>query len=624
MKTRSGGSLLAAFCLLAALVAPAAAHPEEGAAAHRDDGVVDSGSEVHAQHQHGGGDGHLPAGSDNVAVIGKAAIDQHRKDGRVADVEVFGDYAYLGGFWEPDCKRGGVYVLDISDLSKPHPVGFIPTSNDTFVGEGVQVIHIDTPSFTGDVLGFNNEICDVGVGDDVTPNGGLTLVDVTRATAPRPLATHVGDIGADGKAHEIHSVFMWDAGDRAYAAIVDDDEAEDVDILDVSDPRNPVLIAEYDLEESFPQIVQAEGGLDSIFLHDMVVKQVGAQWLMVASYWDGGYVVLDVTDPAHATYVADSDFTFPDPEAAESGLTVDPEGNAHYAELTRDDRYLVAADEDFDPYKTVARNVDDGTEFTAIPGSDTPGVPVGGTITGDTVYLGLACGSVPAATVEGQIALVERGTCAFQTKLDNVVAAGGYSAALVFNRAHPSDGCNTLITMLASSDLPSMFITREAGFGLLDLPYDQSACMASDGTQTAGVAVGTVGDTVHMSSTFDGWGYIHLYENGSGKLAELDTFAIPEAHEPAHASGSGDLSVHEVATSEVDDTLVYSAYYAGGFRVLRIVETDDGAELEEVGHFIDDGGSNLWGVEVFQRDGKEYVAASDRDFGLYIFEYTGP
>jgi hypothetical protein len=28
-------------------------------------------------------------------------------------------------------------------------------------------------------------------------------------------------------------------------------------------------------------------------------------------------------------------------------------------------------------------------------------------------------------------------------------------------------------------------------------------------------------------------------------------------------------------------------------------------------------------VQVFQRNGKEYVAASDMDYGLYIFEYTG-
>jgi hypothetical protein len=623
MTRRPLVTLLMTTCLLTALVAPAGAHPEEGVVHADDEGVVDSGKDTHANHQHGGGDGHLPAGSENVTVVGKGRIDQHMKDGRVADVEVFGNHAYLAGFWEPDCKRGGVHVFDISNLAKPRPVGFIPTSNDTYVGEGVQVVHIDTPAFTGDVLGFNNEICDLGVGDEITPNGGLTLVDVTKPAAPKPLAKHVGDVGADGKAHQIHSVFMWQAGDRAYAVIVDNEEAEDVDILDISDPRNPVLIAEYDLAHEFPQILQEGVGLDSVFLHDMVVKEVDGRWLMVASYWDGGYVVLDVTDPTDIDYVGDTDFTFPDPEAARSGLTVDPEGNAHYAEFTRDNRYIVATDEDFDPYKATARNVDDGTEFTAIPGSDTPGVPVGGSLSGTTQFVGLACSAIPAATTDATIAVVERGVCAFQTKLDNVQAAG-YEAALVFNREGSDGGCDGLVSMLASSTMPSFFITRRAGYALFDAPYDHAACMAGDGTATAPIAAGVLGDRVEMTSVFDGWGYIHLFASGSGKLAELDTFAIPEAFDPEHASGSGDLSVHEVATSEADDGLVYSSYYAGGFRVLRIVETVDGAELVEVGHFIDEDGSNFWGVEVFHRGGKEYVAASDRDFGLYIFEYTGP
>ncbi len=92
------------------------------------------------------------------------------------------------------------------------------------------------------------------------------------------------------------------------------------------------------------------------------------------------------------------------------------------------------------------------------------------------------------------------------------------------------------------------------------------------------------------------------------------------------SEGSGDLSVHEVATSIDDSRLAYFSYYSGGFRVARIVEDDPGgAKLQEVGKFIDQGGSNFWGVEVFQgADGQEYVAASDRDHGLYIFKYTGP
>lgn len=60
---------------------------------------------------------------------------------------------------------------------------------------------------------------------------------------------------------------------------------------------------------------------------------------------------------------------------------------------------------------------------------------------------------------------------------------------------------------------------------------------------------------------------------------------------------------------------MYFSYYSAGFRVAKIA----GDELTEVGHYIDVGGNNFWGVQVFQHDGREYVAASDRDSGLYIF-----
>ena len=143
--------------------------------------------------------------------------------------------------------------------------------------------------------------------------------------------------------------------------------------------------------------------------------------------------------------------------------------------------------------------------------------------------------------------------------------------------------------------------------------------MAGDGTQTAPVTIGTLGDEVSLESFFDGWGYVHLFENESGKMTELDTYAVPQAHDPAFASGFGDLSVHEAATSPTRNDLVYFSYYAAGFRVAKIVNDN----LVEMGHYIDTGGNNFWGVQVFQSGGQEYVAASDRDFGLYIFRYTG-
>ena len=239
------------------------------------------------------------------------------------------------------------------------------------------------------------------------------------------------------------------------------------------------------------------------------------------------------------------------------------------------------------------------------------------------MFVGRACIGDPAVPAGNpsvsDIAVVERGVCSFTEKVANVIAAGNYQAVLVFNRTG-TDACNGSLGMSVEGAIPTFGVApRSQGFAIFNVAYSNADCLAGTGPAQLPVALGTTGDTLRFVSQFDGWGYVHLYANQNGKMAELDTYAIPQAHDPAFASGFGDLSVHEVATSSQRDDLAYFSYYSGGFRVAKIV----GSELVEVGHFIDVGGSNLWGVQTFMYNGEEYVAASDRDFGLYIFKYTG-
>jgi hypothetical protein len=52
----------------------------------------------------------------------------------------------------------------------------------------------------------------------------------------------------------------------------------------------------------------------------------------------------------------------------------------------------------------------------------------------------------------------------------------------------------------------------------------------------------------------------------------------------------------EVDPDLCSDDLMHSAYYAGGYRALKIVEGDGGARLEEVAAFIGEGGNSSWAV----------------------------
>jgi hypothetical protein len=328
-----------------------------------------------------------------------------------------------------------------------------------------------------------------------------------------------------------------------------------------------------------------------------------------------------VNDPANPVCLDDTDYTNPDPELLEStGIELPPEGNGHQAEYTIDNRFFIATDEDFNPYRVTA-TMQDGTEFTAIQGSDVPQIDADTTLSGDTRAVGLACdaASIPAPA-GNTIAVIERGVCDFTVKVQ-LVQAAGYTGAIVFNRTG-EDGCETMVSMLVEAGIPALFVSRTDGFRIITGSVPTGYTCSESGTGTAAPAVGTDGQTVAISAVFDGWGYVHLYRvdlTPGAKMQEVDTYALPEGQIPAYASGFGDLSVHEVAT-DPDRNIAYLSHYAGGFLVLSY----NSSGLTEVGRYIDAGGNNFWGVEVHRLNGQKYVLASDRDSGLYIFQYTGP
>ncbi len=584
----------------------------------------------------------------NLALVSKLRVSDAADD-VIADHTILGNYAYLAKWGAPDCAGpetggqnspdGGVYVVDISSLASPKEVAFIATRQDTLVGEGMQALSVSTPAFDGDMLAVNHEAC------GKNGRGGFSLWDITNPLKARKLTELSGDHTVDGipshphAANEYHSVFVWDAGARAYLVATDDLEAQDVDIFDITNPRKPVLVAEPDLNEE--GVAQPELGLTDSFLHDMVVKQIGGRFILLLSYWDGGYVLVDVTNPAAPDFLSDTDFAAVDPELlAQTGTSLTPEGNGHQAEFNLDNRFVLATDEDFDPFRLELTIDNDGSPLSFRGGLGTDRDDALG-LKGTTVFVGRACigdPSPPSAPAIGtrQLAIVERGLCTFSEKLANIEAASGYDAAIIMNR-EGSDGCTGVFNPFVEAGIPVLFMGRESGFAMFDKTFDLAACL--DATQQqSGIPLGAIGDPLlDVDATFDGWGYIHLFglNTSSWALTELDTFAIPEAMNPAFAEGYGALSVHEMATDKTDPLRAYSSYYSAGMRALRIACTGTGGAppctLVETGGFIDPdtdgagpdpGGNEFWGVETFVRGGQTYVTGSDMDSGLVILRKT--
>ena len=355
MKGRTMRSLAVA-CLLAAGLLTA------GATATVPDRTPRMGGGDVAGMQHGMPEGHLPGSSANVRLIGELEpTDEFGPiaEGQIADLAVFKNFAYLNSWNEPTCTKGGVYVVDIRNPRAPVEVDFIPAVPGNFHGEGADVISANTKSFTGDILAVNNEKC-----SDTPAGGGFDLYDVTNPNNPRTLIQGAGDRGGEGRMNgtqipnTYHSVFMWKDDGKVYLVATDNEEFHDVDIYDISNPRAPKPVAEYDLLESFPQIGQTaeQPRLAEIFQHDMVTKVIDGRDVLINSYWDAGYVMLDVENPAKAFYVGDSDFENEDPLVP--GISP-PEGNAHEAEFSHDSKYFLGADEDFNPYRSDKFFVDD-------------------------------------------------------------------------------------------------------------------------------------------------------------------------------------------------------------------------------------------------------------------------
>lgn len=637
MLIRRRAPVVLAIALALGLLAPsvATADPDHPARSRSTGGEAFPGEGVALEGlQHDAPDGHLPAVQRNLKVVGKAEVTNPSgagNDGRVGDVFAYGDYAYLTAYYEPTCVDTGIHVVDISNPAAPAevPGAFIPNSVGSYVSEGIQVVRMDNQFFTGDLLLHNNETCPFGPPPtSPTLQGGISLWDVTDPLNPKPVNLHTGDFtnpagGNDAAPNQTHSMRVWTSvfDKRTYAALVDDEEAADVDILDITDPFAPVLINELDLVLPPFEVDQpTPPNLTEVFAHDLMVQKIGARYVMNLNYWDGGYVFLDVTDPRAGSVrlMGESDYAAFDEERLARGQVISPEGNAHQSELSPNNKLMIGTDEDFNPYRkvvTVTGGPQSGMALTATTASKTPPIVPGTSIAGTPRFVGLACD--PVAPGAG-IALVERGVCSFQAKLDAIKAAG-FSSGIVFNSVR--DDCLEQTTMLAAGDIPFVFVNRVAGLGLLGVGGVNGAKACT----TAAPPPGSPVASVKIEAVFDGWGYVRLFDTGflntrrgRGRPRQVGTYAVGESQDPAYATGFGALSVHEVAMSSKPG-IAYLSYYAAGIRVVRY--NDNG--IKEVGAFIDEGGNDFWGVEAWKDEtGQEYILASDRDFGLYILKYT--
>lgn len=613
--------------------------------------------------QHGPSTDHLPATRSNVKLISKLRLTN--VPGGISDVHYFKGHAYLGG-WAPQCtftttgtpiNGGGTYVVNVRNPHRPRRVAFIDAGPNNYVTEGVHAIHMNTRFFTGDVLVISNEAC-----DSTQPHrGGFDLYDITNPRNPVPLVLGFGDTDFQNPAlgpepNLYHSAMGWfvKAEGSAYVVGNDNEETTDVDIFDITNPRRPGMISETGLADWPDAEVNAFG--DAAFHHDMWVQKNHGRWEMMVSYWDAGWVLLNVDNPANPVFVDDSNYEASDPEFPQASP---PEGNAHQGEWSRNRRFFFGSDEDFSGERFETFQITSGSFAGQSRGAGvfgfTPTVsskfPADQQVNGPVVWGGTGCvedldgngtsdrqdainnashddvfpGGAGLDPGEEATIVFTRGVCFFSIKIETGQMAG-YDVVIIGNHHAGSQG-GTIPDAFFCGSQGHEYTKTATGFcvghktmhDFFDDTPEYGAEPYNGSDITTNVPLGTVGAEYLGRVTFDGFGYVHMLD--ANTLDNIDTFAPAVVKDPANSFGKGTMSVHEVeADPRRGKRLVYVAWYSAGLRVLKY----DSTGMRGAGRFIARGGNDFWGVAVQQRGrNRPLIYMSDRDSGLYIFKYTG-
>jgi hypothetical protein len=519
-----------------------------------------------------------------------------------------------------DLHGPGIPVFDVRNVQKPSYVGNLPSLEGSRIND-VKVARLGS----GDILVHSNESCAGGPGgfevyDVSDPRNPIHLASVRVDDANETFRDVFGvtDVG-------VHNLFLFRQGDRDYVGMQTHAIFGGFQIWELTDPANPTFVsawgAEYLCEGDFCTTGDPHTESDSDvlldmyfdwmfdgygvsrnrFLHDVTVTADGTQAYL--SHWDAGLILLDISDPASPQFVS----------AALDPTAGDGEVNSHAAWPTADGRIVVETEEDFDAL--VEENPLDNFTFQERPTNTIPGVgvstnagndfeasPTGnnvtvtadavtvntgplagnvypaaegngnqpkladtGPVTGDAIWVGLACDAASTENAElfsgGEIAIARRGDCFFGDKLANVAALGA-SAIVIANNAQNSQ-----------------------------------------------------------------WGNVRIWDYSDPAnpvlASEFDTVCSKEPTADV-CDPRGTYSVHNVV---VEGRKAYLSWYSDGVLVLDISDPYNPVEVArysgggEAFEAQNGGIQDVWGI--WKEPGKPWLYASDRNGGLYILKEYG-
>jgi hypothetical protein len=292
----------------------------------------------------------------NMEVVGHNDLGLR---GYNADVWVHKGYAYVGqwgfGDWaggskDRFCPAGSntsVLILDARIPSNPQVVGRLQNPSNTSI-EDIVVYTAQYGPYKGhEIAAGGIQFC----GDslyDPTATHGLMLWDVTNPASPIKLAYFNTGCCAQG-VHEFEVEPRTDLKRTFAFATVPTSRYDDSTspsgyldrngdgpfrLIDITDPSHPFQVSDWGIQDIGGPFYPGQGcEADPNYGHGAEPSNDGK--LVFLSYWDSGFIALDLTNPAQPVY---------------KGRTVYPanaDGDAHSASYDDARKLLFSADEDF-------------------------------------------------------------------------------------------------------------------------------------------------------------------------------------------------------------------------------------------------------------------------------------
>jgi hypothetical protein len=312
------------------------------------------------------------AGSSlNMEVVGH---DNLGVRGFNADVWKYKDFAYVGhwGFadWAtgndrfcPEAPDNGVAVIDVSDPTNPTRVATLQNPEGTSAEDVVVYTAPYGPLAGRDIAAAGIQWCGGGRHDPDAAHG-LMLWDVTDAAHPVELGFYDSGCCTRG-VHEFEVESRGDLGRAfAYATVPagsypDAENANglrdaagkgDFRLIDITDPANPFEVSTWKVQQAGGPFAAQGCDPDGNYGHGAEPSEDGT--LVFLSYWDSGYIRLDLTDPAHPVYTGRAAFP------------ADADGDAHSSQYDDSRGLLFSADEDF--CKTSGSGIEKGFGYMRV------------------------------------------------------------------------------------------------------------------------------------------------------------------------------------------------------------------------------------------------------------------